>query len=77
MRRNRRRDITLQEWQMRSRTSRLERWRRRISAVTKLVVELVGFVEALTLLTIKLTRFVYGLAALTVGVLVLVATLNR
>lgn len=62
---------------MRSRTSRLERWRRRISAATKLVLELVRFVESLTLLTNKLSRFVYGFAALTMAIAVLVATLSR
>ena len=62
---------------MRSRTSRLGRWRRRISGVTKLVLELVHFVESLTRLTNQLSRLVYGLAALALALTVLVATLNR
>jgi hypothetical protein len=67
----------LQEWHMRSRTSRLGRWRRKVSAATKLVLELVRLVEALTLLTSKLTRFAYGLVAFAAALSVLVATLSR
>jgi len=61
---------------MRTRTTRLGRWRRRISAATKFVADLVRFVETLTILTNKLTRLVYALAGLAVACWLFVAALR-
>ena len=61
---------------MRRRTTRLGRWRRRISAATKFVADLVRFVETLTILMNKLTRLVYALAGLAVACWLFVAALR-
>lgn len=61
---------------MRHRITRLGRWHQRISATTKLVRELVRFVESLTLLTNKLSRLVCAVAGLTLSVGMLVSALR-